>query len=151
MRHIVLDASVGIKTRVAEPLSDRATALLQSMDRGTTISVPDLFFVECANVLWKYVRRLGYSAPKARADLVQLLDLPLAVTRTADLALAALDLAREHDITVYDASYLALAIEESATLVTADEKLARKLASLGTTVRWLGEITDPDLVGPPVM
>jgi predicted nucleic acid-binding protein len=106
MRHLVLDASVGIKTRVAEPLSDRATALLQSLDRGTTISVPDLFFVECANVLWKYVRRLGYSAPKARADLVQLLDLPLAVARTADLALAALDLAREHDITVYDASYL---------------------------------------------
>jgi predicted nucleic acid-binding protein len=151
MPHLILDASVGIKTRVAEPLSDRAAAILASMDRGTTIAVPDLFFVECANVLWKYVRRLGYSAQKARADLVQLLDLPLVVTRTADLVLEAFDLARAHDITVYDASYLALAIEESATLITADEKLARKLASLGSTVRWLGEITDPDLVGPPAM
>ena len=150
MPHLIIDASVGIKTRVAEPLSDRAAAILQSLERGTTLGVPDLFFVECANVLWKYVRRLGYSAQKARSDLEQLLNLPLAVTPTADLALEALDLALAHDITVYDASYLALAIGESATLVTADEKLARKLTGLGPTVRWLGEISDPAL-GPPVM
>jgi predicted nucleic acid-binding protein len=150
MPHLILDASVGIKMRVAEPLSDRAAAILQALEHGTTLGVPDLFFVECANVLWKYVRRLGYSAQKARVDLELLLDLPLAVTPTADLALEALDLALTHDITVYDASYLALAIRESATLVTADEKLARKLAGLGPTVRWLGDIADPDL-GPPLM
>jgi predicted nucleic acid-binding protein len=147
---IILDASVGIKTRVAEPLSDRAAAIIRTLDHGTTLGVPDLFFVECANVLWKYVRRMGYSAQKARADLERLLDLPLAVTPTADLALEALDLALAHDITVYDASYLALAIRESATLVTADEKLARKLTGLGSTVRWLGDISDAEL-GPPVM
>jgi predicted nucleic acid-binding protein len=104
MPHLILDASVGIKMRVAEPLSDRAAAILQALDHGTTLGVPDLFFVECANVLWKYVRRLGYSAQKARADLDQLLNLPLAVTPTADLVLEAHDLARAHDITVYDAS-----------------------------------------------
>jgi predicted nucleic acid-binding protein len=147
---LILDASVGIKTRVAEPLSDRAVAILQTLEHGTTLGVPDLFFVECANVLWKYVRRLGYSAQKARLDLEQLLNLPLAVTPTADLALQALDLALARDITVYDASYVALAIRESATLVTADEKLARKLTALGPTVRWLGDISDPDL-GPPMM
>jgi hypothetical protein len=28
--------------------------------------VPDLFYVECANSLWKYVRRHGYPAETAR-------------------------------------------------------------------------------------
>ena len=145
MPHFILDASVGIKMRVAEPHSDRAVELLASARRGTTLGAPELFFVECANVLWKYVRRMGYSAGQARTDLEQLLDLPLAVTPTADLALEALDLALKHDITVYDASYLALALRESATLVTADEKLVRKLAGLGSAVRWLGELSASEL------
>jgi predicted nucleic acid-binding protein len=145
MPHFILDASVGIKMRVAEPHSDRAVEILESARRGTTLGAPELFFVECANVLWKYVRRLGYSADQARTDLEQLLDLPLAVTPTADLALEALDLALKHDITVYDASYLALALRESATLVTADEKLVRKLAGLGRAVRWLGELSASEL------
>ncbi len=143
---LILDASVGIKTRVAEPLSDRAAAIIRTLDHST-LGVPDLFFVECGNVLWKYVRRLGYSAQKARVDLEQLLNLPLAVTPTADLALEAVDLASAHDITAYDASYLALAVRESATLVTADEKLARKLTAFGSTVRWLGDLD----LEPPLM
>jgi predicted nucleic acid-binding protein len=100
MSLLILDASVGIKTRVAEPLSDRAAAIIRTLDHGTTLGVPDLFFVECANVLWKYVRRIGYGAQKARADLERLLDLPLAVTPTADLAVEALDLAgaRHHRV-----------------------------------------------------
>jgi predicted nucleic acid-binding protein len=145
MAHLILDASVGIKMRVAEPHSDRAVELLESVRRGTTLGAPELFFVECANVLWKYVRRHGYDAQQARTDLGQLLALPIAVTPTADLALEALDLAVRHDITVYDASYLALALRESAMLVTADEKLIRKLAGLGRAVRWLGELSDSDL------
>lgn len=86
----------------------------------------------------------------ARSDLAQLLDLPISITPTADLAAEALDLALAHDITVYDATYLALAIRETATLVTADEKLAHRLAGLGSTVRWLGDLSDPDL-GPPLI
>lgn len=148
--HLVLDASVGIKMRIAEPLSDRAAAILRAVRHGTTLAAPDLFFAECANVLWKYVRRLSYSPGVARSDLAQLLDLPISITPTADLAAEALDLALAHDITVYDATYLALAIRETATLVTADEKLAHRLAGLGSTVRWLGDLSDPDL-GPPLI
>ncbi len=147
--HLILDAIVGVKTRVAEPLSDKATAVLRALHDGLlTIGVPDLFFVECANVLWKYVRRLGYSAKMAQSDIAQLLNLPLVVTPTQDLAAEALDLALAHDISAYDSSYLALAIRESATVITADEKLVRKLAGLGPTVRWLGDLSE---LVPPLM
>ena len=50
----VLDASVGIKLCVQEPLSDVAESLIATMaERSHTRQyVPDLFFSECANVLW---------------------------------------------------------------------------------------------------
>jgi predicted nucleic acid-binding protein len=60
-------------------------------------------------VSWKRVATRGPEGKRRE----QLLNLPLAVTSTADLALDALDLARAHDIAVYDASYLALAIREA--------------------------------------
>jgi predicted nucleic acid-binding protein len=57
-----IDASVGIKLFLVEPLSDWADALF---DHLITTSLAcfymlDLFFVECPNSLWKYGGRFGY-------------------------------------------------------------------------------------------
>ena len=49
---LVVDASIAVKWVVPEPRSDQATALLDH-----TLVAPDLFFAECANVLWKKLRR----------------------------------------------------------------------------------------------
>ncbi|MEH2024315.1 type II toxin-antitoxin system VapC family toxin [Nostoc sp.] len=54
MRRYVLDASVAIKWFVLEVHSDKARRLLTS---NYTFLVPDFFFAEVANVLWKRVRR----------------------------------------------------------------------------------------------
>ena len=70
----VVDASVGIKVCIAEPFSDRADALLASAvaDPPAKLWVPDLFYVECANILWKHVRRSGHPPDKARLDIRKL-------------------------------------------------------------------------------
>jgi predicted nucleic acid-binding protein len=70
----VVDANVAIKLFVAEDLSDEAHALFQKLTDHppAQFHVPDLFYIECANILWKYVRRLGYRADNARQDLVDL-------------------------------------------------------------------------------
>jgi predicted nucleic acid-binding protein len=49
----VVDASVGIKLFLKEPLSERADILFSRLvdDPPARFYVPDLFFVECANVL----------------------------------------------------------------------------------------------------
>ena len=62
----VVDASVGIKLFVVEELSDAAHRLFRQLTgyRPARFYVPDLFFVECANTLWKYVRRFGYPPEK---------------------------------------------------------------------------------------
>jgi predicted nucleic acid-binding protein len=47
--------------------------------------------------------------------------------------------AREWDITVYDAAFVALAASRNATFITADEQLARRLEDL-PFVRYLGDL-----------
>ena len=90
----VVDASVGIKLFLVEPLSDRADSVFASLEvtPPASLYVPDLFYVECTNILWKYVRRFGHSPEAARQDVVDLVRLPLHVASTADLAEAALAL-----------------------------------------------------------
>jgi predicted nucleic acid-binding protein len=137
----VVDASVGIKLFLVEPLSERADALFDYLTATppARFYVPDLFFIECTNVLWKYVRRFGYAPQSAGQDVADLTGLPLQIASTADLAEAALALALSHEISAYDAAYVALARQLALPLVTADEGLVRRLAETDWDVRWLGE------------
>jgi predicted nucleic acid-binding protein len=85
------------------------------------------------------VRRFGYSPESAGQDVSDLTQLRLQVASTADLAEAALALAVSHEISAYDAAYVALARQLALPLVTADEALARRLAGTDLDVRWLGK------------
>jgi predicted nucleic acid-binding protein len=137
----VVDASVGIKLFLVEPLSDRTDALFAHLTNSppARFCVPDLFFIECTNVLWKYVQQFGYLLEAAQQDVADLIRLPMHVASTVDLAEAAFGLAVSHDITAYDAVYVALAQRLSLPLVTADGALVRRLAGSGLDVRWLGD------------
>jgi len=136
----VVDASVGIKLFLIESLSERADALFAHLtdDAPAQFYVPDLFFVECTNVLWKYARHFGYPVEDACQDVTDLTSLPLRVVSTAELAVEALKIAVIHDITAYDATYVALSEYLSLPLVTADEALVHRLAGRSFEVRWLG-------------
>jgi len=138
----VVDASVGIKLFLVEDLSDKAHCLLNGLtsDPPARFYVPDLFYTECANILWKYVRRFGYPSENARQDVVDLQALALRTVSTADVLEPALDLALTYEITVYDASYAALAQQLDMPLITADLALTRKLAQSSVHVQALHEL-----------
>lgn len=135
----VIDASVGIKLFVVEPDSAEVDALFDELtaDPPSRFYVPDLFFVECSNVLWKYVRRLGYAAESARQDVSDLTMLRLQTVSTADLLSGALELALQFDVTVYDACYVELARQLTLPLITADTAVLRKLDGSGIEIRTL--------------
>ncbi len=138
----VVDASVGIKLFVAEDGSVQADELFNrlAVDPPADFFVPDLFFIECTNILWKYVKRFGYPAEKALQDVADLQSLALHEVATASLAAEALELALAFDISAYDASYAALARRLDLPLVTADSHLRQKLAASGIPIFSLWEI-----------
>lgn len=135
----VVDASVGIKLFIDEPLSDKSQALFEklSADPPAELFVPDLFYIECANVLLKTMRRFGRSLEYSKADLADLNLLTLKSTPTADLIEDALVLAHEKNLTAYDACYAALARRMDIPLVTADEAVVKVI----DWAIWLGEIS----------
>ena len=127
----VVDASVGIKLFVNEEFSERAHALFSHLaaDPPAQLYIPDLFYIECTNILLKYIRRFGRSLKDSQADLVDLDRLTLRPSPTADLMEDALLLASETKLTAYDASYAVLAGQLDLPLITADELLARTIQS----------------------
>ncbi|MBK8903495.1 MAG: type II toxin-antitoxin system VapC family toxin [Anaerolineaceae bacterium] len=133
MGDCIVDASVGIKLFLAEAGSDEAHRLFAELAAETPsrFYVPDLFFVECGNILWKYVRHFGYPAESARQDVADLQALKLQTVSTADLLTPAFNLAVQYDLTAYDACYAALAQQLALPLITADGPLVKKLTGSG--------------------
>lgn len=127
---LVLDASVGIKLFVEEDISEDVQQLIREAlvdPDGVTLAVPDLFFIECANILWKRVKREEYQAGRAMDDLRDLHAMDLPTVSSAQLMERALAIACLHDISAYDAAYVALAERQGVPLLTADVKLVNKL------------------------
>lgn len=66
----VVDASVAIKLFVDDPLSDKVHTLFAHLDADPMCKfyVPDLFYIECTNILWKYVRALSHAYTATDAE-----------------------------------------------------------------------------------
>ena len=130
----VLDASVAIKMVVAEAGSPQARQL-----RRHRLVAPDLLWPECANILWKAVRRGDLALPEAELACATLLQLPFEVVESATLLPAALRRAAALDHPAHDCLYLELAAREGLPLVTADRRL-RALAVPGVAVIGLDDL-----------
>ena len=137
----VVDASTEVKLLVGEEHSDRARALFESMagDSPSQLHVPGLFYHECANVLWKHVRRGGTPVEQALRCVRDLLALPLTVHPATELVARSIELGSTYDIAAYDASYVVLAHMLGLPLVAADERLGRKLTGSPIHLVWLGD------------
>jgi predicted nucleic acid-binding protein len=99
--------------------------------------VPDLFWVEPANALWKAVGRAEISADNAAAAVSFVCDLGIATVSSRDLAPQAWNVAVTSGRTVYDSLYVALAMQFKRELIAADERLAHALAAR-LPVKWWG-------------
>lgn len=137
----VVDASVAVKIFVPEVLSDQAQAVFAQFasEDGAELVVPDFFFIECANVFRKWVRRSAYPEKAVQEHLHDLTGLGLTAIPAQLLADNALGIALKHQITAYDACYIAAAAQLRLPLITADEKLVRQLAQDPCEVQWLGD------------
>ena len=143
MKTFVIDANVAAKWWLPPPdeqLVPQARQLAdQHVEGEIRLLVPDLFWCELANVLWKAAQRGRIPSEAASAGLSKIMRLNLTTALSSDLVSDALQIAILHDRTVYDCVYVALAARYGIDLITADERLANALAA-HQPVKWLGSI-----------
>jgi len=141
LNQLVLDASVAIKWAMpsaGEPLTDEALRLLRRYVGGEVeFIVPDVFWAELGNVLWKGTRQRRWRQDEAEAVAADMRARDFATVPSGVLLSEALRIAFAHDRAVYDCLYAALAVQSRSELITADEHLANALAA-HLPVKWLG-------------
>lgn len=139
MTVFVLDASVAAKWFLNdEALTEKAASLLRAYADGRVrFIVPDLFWAELANILWKALRQGRCTQDAAHRAIESLHERRLPTVSSMTLVDMAFRIAITFGRTVYDALYIALAVQSNAELITADEKLANALAAQ-LPVKWLG-------------
>ncbi len=123
---VVSDANVALKWFHAggEEEVEPARALLDGQrERTVALRVLDLTPYELGNALLR--GRLGLPADRVAAVLEALAEICPAVTPTTDELSQAAALAKEHDLTLYDAAYAAVARSRGAQLTTLDGELLR--------------------------
>lgn len=142
MTRVVVDASVAIKWYVPEVHSEAAARVLDEQAKGVRLQVPDLFFPEFGNILWKKVRIGELDRAVVEEISAALLEVPKTVHRSETLLPSALNIALHTGRTVYDSTYLALAALLGCEVVTADERLYRSLANTrwAALLRWVEDV-----------
>ena len=140
MTKFVIDASVAAKWLFDEPESELADLLLS---RGDLLLAPDLLYAEIGNVIWKRLDRGELDPSRTDAILDELLAVPVKLLPISRFMRETVRIAHYYRRTFYDASYLALAIQESCALITADLRLLNALRNtpMGDHVRPLSEAT----------
>jgi predicted nucleic acid-binding protein len=117
---IVVDASVVIDvllgTAAGRRLADRV------FDRDADLHAPHLLDLEVLQVLRRYAAAGELKPGRAREAVDDLADLP--ITRHQHVVLASRIWELRHNLTAYDAAYVALAEALEATLLTRDAGIA---------------------------
>jgi predicted nucleic acid-binding protein len=123
----IADSSVGVAWAVPAQASNATDGLLDELAVGTPVVVPTLWPFEVANALLVLLRRKKILAPERDRALGALSRLPLVVDDEGSrLALWRIsELAGEHGLSVYDATYLELAVRRKLPLASRDEALCK--------------------------
>ncbi len=125
----VPDASVAAAWILPDEAAAAADRALDRLGRDSAM-VPGMFWDELRNLLLSAERRGRIDEAYADASMARLRRLPIRCPgEPGDRDV--MDLARNHRLTAYDASYLALAIREGCELASLDRHLNEAAAAEG--------------------
>lgn len=130
---IVLDASVIAKQFLQEPKSESALYYRDlHFKKKEIIIAPSILIYELAN-LFRFKKDFSEKEIVSIFDTLEKFKIEIVALDFRDITKAAI-LARQKDITVYDAAYAVLVLNFSCKFVTADKKLYEKIKDLGFVV-----------------
>jgi predicted nucleic acid-binding protein len=123
---LVLDSSITLAWAYSDETTPPVTQIFELLSQGGAWA-PGLWRLEVANVLEMSVRRKRHDRNFRDATLADLAQLPIQVDLQTDQQAwnATLHLAERHQLTLYDAAYLELALRRNLPLATLDDDLRR--------------------------
>ncbi|MBE9142992.1 type II toxin-antitoxin system VapC family toxin [Planktothrix mougeotii] len=140
MAKFVVDANVAIKWVIPEVHTEIALRLLD--DDANVLLVPDFFFPEIGNILWKRVRRGDLTLEQAKDSLDELKRMNLQICSSEPLISSALEIATRVNQAVYDCVYLTLAVNHHCSMVTADERFVNATRNdvFSSSICWIEDL-----------
>jgi len=132
-KRLVLDASVTLAWCFSDESTVYTEAVLDLLANGAEAIAPAIWPFEVANALLVSERRKRVTAAQLTSVLQRISDLPISVEPIrVDRAFGPiLLLARQEQLTEYDAAYIELALREGLPLATLDDRLKRAARSTG--------------------
>ena len=129
---LVLDCSVTMSWCFEDEASELGDRILDALQNQEAF-VPSIWPLEVANVLVIAERRNRLKTADSARFLELVRSLPILIEEVSlpRATGAVLSLAREQDLSVYDAAYLDLAMRSGATLATTDKALAKAAGRVG--------------------
>lgn len=132
-RRLVLDASVTLAWCFPEESSAGSEAILDLLTAGGEAVAPSIWPHEVANALLVGERRKRITLAQITSALATINALPIVLDsiQVVHVFERILPLARQHQLTEYDASYMELALRKGLPLATLDEGLRRAAKNAG--------------------
>jgi len=131
----VLDASVTLSWAFREELNTYTRSVLRSLKEASAL-VPEIWPLEVGNALLVAERRKRVEFAEITQFLSFLQELPIVIepAEPARIFGEVLLLAREYGLSVYDATYLDLALRRGLPLATRDEALRSAASRCGVAI-----------------
>lgn len=127
MKNYVVDTSVAVKWFLVQPYYQQAIELLDLFEQEKCkLHAPSTIYLEFANVLWKYREYL--SLEELQIILKKFISLDLIIHDHVHLLKGAINLAAQHNRSVYDSIFIYLSNEIGAEFITSDEKLVNAVS-----------------------
>jgi predicted nucleic acid-binding protein len=132
----VLDNSIAMRWLLNDrdaSTQDYARKVLELLVEGATAVVPNLWALEAANVVLKEMKKGNITQADASQFIALLGELDIASdTQTHAHALGdTLGLAKQYDLSSYDAAYLELALRKGFPIATVDKDLGDAASEAG--------------------
>ncbi|MEM2840211.1 MAG: type II toxin-antitoxin system VapC family toxin [Candidatus Bathyarchaeia archaeon] len=143
---MVLDASVVAKWYIAEDAFEKAIQIRDAYLSGKlSVYSPTLLIYEIGNIL---TRHPSFTSEDSAAAFKSLLDLGLNLKDFTEPQILekSFGISRQLQVTFYDATYVALAKEYDAKLITADEGLHNRIKEYCNS-QLLSEVKLEELIG----
>lgn len=136
MSHPVIDASIVLSWLLADEESAASLAIRNDLLSSENAWVPAHWRLELANALWMAERRRRLDLAGITRAMTIICQLPVTIDPETNTRAGSetLSLARHHQISVYDAAYLELALRRGAALASLDRELRAAAQSLSIPV-----------------